>query len=70
MVFNMEKIEKEKSDFIKAKIKEIRGKIVRPCTEFETKNFDYDDENKVSWIGRVFLCNENENKWVMYYDFY
>lgn len=38
MVFNMEKIEKEKSDFIKAKIKEIRGKIVRPCTEFETKN--------------------------------
>ena len=70
MVFNMEKIEKEKSDFIKAKIKEIRGTWLRPCTEFETKKFKYDNENKISWIGRVFLCNENENKWVMYYDFY
>ena len=66
----MEEKRKEKSDFIKAKIKEIRGKIVRPCTEFETKKFKYDNENKISWIGRVFLCNENENKWVMYYDFY
>ncbi|BEO95773.1 hypothetical protein FNSP10_18020 [Fusobacterium nucleatum] len=56
----MEQIKKEKSDFIKAKIKEIREKIVRPCTEFETKKFDYDDESKISWIGRVFLCKENE----------
>ena len=49
----MDEIIKEKSDFLKEK-------IARPCTEFETKNFDYDDENKVSWIGRVFLCKENE----------
>ena len=56
----MEQIKKEKSDFIKAKIKEIREKIGRPCTEFETKKFKYDDENKISWIGRVFLCKENE----------
>ena len=40
----MEQIKKEKSDFIKAKIKEIREKIVRPCTEFETKKFQYDDD--------------------------
>ena len=66
----MNEIIKEKSDFLKEKIKELKEKIARPCTEFETKNFDYDDENKISWIGRVFLCNENENKWVMYYDFY
>ena len=50
----------EKSDALKKRIKEIKEKIARPCTEFETKNFDYDDENKVSWIGRVFLCKENE----------
>ena len=50
----------EKSDFIKAKIKEIREKIAKTYTEFETKKFDYDDENKISWIGRVFLCKENE----------
>ena len=56
----MEEKRKEKSDFIKAKIKEIREKIARPCTEFETKKFKYDDENKISWIGRVFLCKENE----------
>ena len=56
----MDEIIKEKSDFLKEKIKEIKEKIARPCTEFETKNFDYDDENKVSWIGRVFLCKENE----------
>ena len=56
----MEEKRKEKSDFIKAKIKEIREKIARPCTEFETKKFKYDDENKISWIGRVFLCKESE----------
>ena len=56
----MEEIKKEKSEFIKIKAKEIREKIVRPCTEFETKKFKYDDENKISWIGRVFLCKENE----------
>ena len=50
----------EKSDALKKKIREIKEKIARPCTEFETKNFDYDDENKISWIGRVFLCKENE----------
>ena len=50
----------EKSDTLKKRIKEIKEKIARPCTEFETKNFDYDDENKVSWIGRVFLCKEDE----------
>ena len=50
----------EKSDTLKKKIKEIKEKIARPCTEFETKNFDYDDENKVSWIGRVFLCKEDQ----------
>ena len=50
----------EKSDALKKRIKEIKEKIARPCTEFETKNFDYDDENKVSWIGRVFLCKEND----------
>ena len=33
----MEQIKKEKSDFIKTKIKELREKIARPCTEFETK---------------------------------
>lgn len=46
----MDEIIKEKSAFLKEKIKEIKEKIARPCTEFETKNFDYDDENKVSWI--------------------
>ena len=56
----MEEIKKEKSEFIKTKIKEIREKIARPCTEFETKKYKYDDENKISWIGRVFLCKENE----------
>ena len=56
----MEQIKKEKSDFIKTKIRELREKIARPCTEFETKKFQYDDENKMSWIGRVFLCKENE----------
>ncbi len=56
----MEEIKKEKSEFIKTKIKEIREKIARTCTEFETKKFDYDDESKISWIGRVFLCKENE----------
>jgi len=56
----MEEIKKEKSEFIKTKIKEIREKIARPCTEFETKKFKYDDENKISWIGRVFLCKESE----------
>ena len=56
----MDEIIKEKSDFLKEKIKELKEKIARPCTEFETKNFDYDDENKVSWIGRVFLCKEDE----------
>ena len=56
----MEKIKKEKSEFIKTKIKELREKIARPCTEFETKKFKYDDENKISWIGRVFLCKESE----------
>ena len=56
----MDEIIKEKSDFLKEKIKELKEKIARPCTEFETKNFDYDDENKISWIGRVFLCKENE----------
>ena len=56
----MEEIKKEKSEFIKTKIKEIREKIARTCTEFATKKFDYDDENKISWIGRVFLCKENE----------
>ena len=44
----------------KTKIKELREKIAKTCTEFETKKFDYDDENKISWIGRVFLCKENE----------
>lgn len=47
----MEEIKKEKSEFIKTKIKEIREKIAKTCTEFETKKFDYDDENKISWIG-------------------
>ena len=56
----MEEIKKEKSEFIKIKAKEIREKIARTCTEFETKKFDYDDESKISWIGRVFLCKENE----------
>ncbi|WP_336153794.1 DUF1963 domain-containing protein [Fusobacterium polymorphum] len=56
----MEEIKKEKSEFIKTKIKELREKIARTCTEFATKKFDYDDENKISWIGRVFLCKENE----------
>ena len=56
----MEEIKKEKSEFIKTKIKEIREKIARTCTELETKKFDYDDESKISWIGRVFLCKENE----------
>ena len=40
----MEQIKKEKSDFIKTKIKELREKIARPCTEFETKKFQYDDD--------------------------
>ena len=39
----MEQIKKEKSDFIKTKIKELREKIARSCTEFETKKFQYDD---------------------------
>ena len=58
----MEEIKKEKSEFIKTKIKELREKIAKTCTEFETKKFDYDDESKISWIGRVFLCKENEIK--------
>ena len=56
----MKEIKKEKSEFIKTKIKELREKIAKTCTEFETKKFDYDDESKISWIGRVFLCKENE----------
>ena len=44
----MEEIKKEKSEFIKTKIKELREKIAKTCTEFETKKFDYDDENKIS----------------------
>ena len=44
----MEEIKKEKSEFIKIKAKEIREKIARTCTEFETKKFKYDDENKIS----------------------
>ena len=44
----MEEIKKEKSEFIKTKIKELSEKIARPCTEFETKKFKYDDENKIS----------------------
>ena len=36
----MDEIIKEKSDFLKEKIKELKEKIARPCTEFETKNFD------------------------------
>jgi len=58
----LEEIKKEKSEFIKTKIKELREKITKTCTEFETKKFDYDDESKISWIGRVFLCKENEVK--------
>ena len=42
----MEEIKKEKSEFIKIKIKELREKIAKTCTEFETKKFDYDDERK------------------------
>ena len=58
----MEEKRKEKSDFIKAKIKEIREKIAKPCTEFETKKFKYDDENKISWIGRVFYVRKMKLK--------
>ena len=38
----MEEIKKEKSEFIKTKIKELREKVARPYTEFETKKFKYD----------------------------
>ena len=34
----MEEIKKEKSEFIKTKIKELREKIAKTCTEFEKKN--------------------------------
>lgn len=58
----MEQIKKEKSDFIKTKIRELREKIARPCTEFETKKFEYNDENKISWIGRVFCVRKMKLK--------
>ena len=51
----MEQIKKEKSDFIKTKIRELREKIARPCTEFETKKFQYDDENKMSWVEYFYV---------------
>ena len=47
----MDEIIKEKSEFLKEKIKEIKEKIARPCTEFETKNFDYEDENKIIFFN-------------------
>mgnify|MGYP001021637741 CR=1 FL=1 len=102
----------EKSDELKKRIKEIKEKIARPCTEFETKKFKYDIVDTYLYLHKfggypsycqsglgleaikdypfvfqissdnvarynvvdsgslMFFYNENENKWVMYYDFY
>ena len=55
----------EKSQFIKDKINELRAKIGKPAIVFETQKIKVAkvaDEDKVSWIGRVFLCKENEKE--------
>lgn len=52
----------EKSPFIKGKIAELRAKLVRPCTEFETGGFRPSGGRDESWIGRVFLCRPDEAK--------
>lgn len=52
----------ENPAFIKEKIEEIRSKLARPCTEFQTGGFRPSGERTESWIGRVFLCRLDEAK--------
>ncbi|MDO4230237.1 MAG: DUF1963 domain-containing protein [Capnocytophaga sp.] len=52
----------KKSPFIQQKIAEIKSKLARPCTAFETGGFRPTGERTESWIGRVFLCRPDEAK--------
>lgn len=49
-----------KSPFISEKISELRQKIARPCTAFETGGFRPAGDDQENWIGRVFLCKPEE----------
>lgn len=49
-----------KSPFISEKISELRQKIARPCTAFETGGFRPAGDDRENWIGRVFLCKPEE----------
>lgn len=55
----------EKSLFIQNKIKEIKNKLAKPITQFETGGFQPTNDKKTNWIGRVFLCKPNEAQPVM-----
>ena len=50
----------EKNPTISAKIQELRQKIARPCTAFETGGFRPTESKRENWIGRVFLCKPEE----------
>ena len=41
-----------KSPFISEKISELRQKIARPCTAFETGGFRPAGDDRENWIGR------------------
>lgn len=60
---NMENL--EKTPFIQQKIKEIRAKLAKPCTEFQVGGFRPMGKRTESWIGRVFLCKPNEKQPVL-----
>lgn len=55
----------QKTQFILQKIADIKQRLARPCTEFETGGFRPSGERSESWIGRVFLCRSDEAKPVM-----
>ena len=50
----------EKNPTISAKIQELRQKIARPCTAFETGGFRPAESMRENWIGRLFLCKPVE----------
>lgn len=52
----------EKTPFIQAKIAEIRTKLAKPITHFQTGGFRPTGDKTESWIGRVFLCRPDEKK--------
>lgn len=49
-----------KSPFIQDKITEIQNKLAKPISEFDTGGLTPADEHTANWLGRVFLCKENE----------